>query len=165
VCNSPPPHEAVWTKVLRTERRVLLVPEANPLAACSELHAEQALGETFVDFHPSVDPAWAAFWSLDDERGGPPESVTGDRVVNPQEVLAALGIRSAVTVVPAAVAAVVSGLIEDVRAVPVTDAAPARICLVGHLERLNPLVGALLAFAGGGQSPGVEGRQLRPGPL
>ncbi|HEX4437092.1 MAG TPA: LysR family transcriptional regulator [Solirubrobacteraceae bacterium] len=165
VCNSPPPNAAVWTKVLRTERRVLLIPEGNPLAACSELRAEQALGETFVDFHPSVDPAWAGFWSLDDERGGPPERVTGDRVANPQEVLAALAIRSAVTVVPAAVAAVVSGLIEDVRAVPIVDSPPARICLVGHLERLNPLVGALLAFAGGGQPPSTSGRQLRPGPL
>jgi DNA-binding transcriptional LysR family regulator len=153
VCSSPPPSAEVWTSTIRSEPRVLLIPAGNPLAGCAELCAEQAVGETFLGFHPSVDPSWAGIWSLDAERGGPPERVTGDRVANPQEVLAALAAGSAVTVIPAAVAAVVAGMIEDLRAVPITDVAPARICLVGHLERPNPLVDTLLAFAGGDQPP------------
>ena len=91
VCHLPPPDEAVWSKVVRREPRVALIPAGHPLAAREQLDVAELLDETYIGFSPSVDPAWAGFWSLDDHRGGPPGDVTDDHATNPQEVLAALG--------------------------------------------------------------------------
>ena len=148
VCHAPPAHPEVWSHVLRHEPRVLLVPRRHRLAQRKELLVQDVLEETFIHLHPSVDSGWAGFWSLDDHRGRPPANVTSDRACNPQEVLAALAVRDGVTSVPASVAAVVVGAVTELAAVPVRDAAPTRIALVGHRRERNPLVSSLAAFAG-----------------
>ena len=107
----------------------------------------EVLDETYVGFDPSVDPGWAGFWCLDDHRGGPPERVTADRAGNPQEVLAALSAGSAITAVPLAAANVLSNVLASTVAVPLRDAEPARIALIGHRDQRNPLVAALLSYA------------------
>jgi DNA-binding transcriptional LysR family regulator len=146
-CHLPPPDEGVWSKVVRHEPRVALVPGGHPLAERDEVALADLLDETYVGFAPSVDPAWAGFWSLDDHRGGPPARVTGDHASNPQEVLAALGGGSgAVTIVPLAAANVFANVLAGTRAIPIRDAAPSRIALVGHDDRRNPLVSALLSY-------------------
>jgi len=147
-CHLPPPEEGVWSIVVRREPRIALVPGEHPLAAREELGVADLLDETYIGFAPSVSPEWAGFWSLDDHRGGPPERVTGDHATNPQEVLAALGSGSrAVTIVPLAAANVLSNLLTGTAAIPVRDAAPSRIALVGHDDRRNPLVAALVSYA------------------
>jgi DNA-binding transcriptional LysR family regulator len=147
-CHLPPREEGVWSKIVRHEPRIALVPTEHPLAAREELAVEDLLDETYIGFAPSVDPEWAGFWSLDDHRGGPPERVTGDHAANPQEVLAALGGGSrAVTIVPLAAANVLRNVLSGTAAIPVVDAAPSRIALVGHDDRRNPLVSALVAYA------------------
>ena len=147
-CHLPPPDEGVWSKVVRQEPRVALVPAEHPLAEREELFVADLLDETYIGFAPSVDPEWAGFWSLDDHRGGRPERVTGDHASNPQEVLAAVGGGGgAVTIVPLAAANVLKGVLTGTAAIPVRDAAPSRIVLVGHNDRRNPLVAALVSFA------------------
>jgi DNA-binding transcriptional LysR family regulator len=166
VCHRPPLEPDVWVHVLRTEPRVVLAPRQHPLAKQAELSVDEALDETFIGLHPAVEPAWAGFWSLDDHRGAPPRRVTADRAANPHEVLAALAVRRAITTVPASVAGLIPDLLPGVVAIPLRDADPATIVLVGHEDRANPLVETLLTFA---RAPGGAGglagtAEAAPGP-
>ena len=149
VCHVPPPDPGVWAQPLRSEPRVVLAPSRHSLAECRLLRVEDVLEQTFISLHPSVDAKWAGFWSLDDHRGGPPEQLTSDHALNPQEVIASLAVRNAITTVPASVAAILSNALSGVVAIPLSDAAPTTIMFVGRHERRNPLVVALLTFARG----------------
>ncbi len=157
VCHRPPLESDVWAHVLRSEPRVVLAPRRHPLAKRSALSLAEVLDETFIGFHPSVEPAWAGFWSLDDHRGEPPRRLTADRASNPHEVLAALAVRRAITTVPASVAGLIPDVVPGVVAIPLRDANPATIVLVGHEDRANPLVETLLQFAReiGRAGPGI----------
>jgi DNA-binding transcriptional LysR family regulator len=146
VCHEPRTDSEIWSQVLRREPRVMLAPERHPLAQRREVAVAEVLEETFIGLHPSVERTWAGFWSLDDHRGGPPERVTPDRVENPQEVLASLAVRCAVTTVPASVARLLSNAQTGVVAIALHDADPATITLVGHNDGRNPHVAALRAF-------------------
>ena len=147
VCHQPPPQPGVWSQTLRSESRVALMPRRHRLAGHSHLHVADLLDEMFIGFHKSVEPTWAGFWSLDDHRGGPPLMRTGDSAVNPQEVMASLVMRDAITTVPASVARIVSTAVPDIVAIPVQDADLAIITLVGHQDFRNPAAVALLDFA------------------
>jgi hypothetical protein len=127
---------------------VILASRRHPLAESDALSLEEVLGETFISFRAAVDPTWAGFWSLDDHRGEPPGRVTSDTVCNPQEVLAALMVRTAITAVPASVATVVSNRLSEITAIALLGAAPAEITIVGHADGRNPLVSALMDFTG-----------------
>jgi DNA-binding transcriptional LysR family regulator len=150
VCHRPPPDPEVWTHPLRSEPRVALVPREHALARRTQVGVAELLEETFIGFHPSVDPTWAGFWSLDDHRGGPPRRVTADAAANPQEVMAALALRDAITTVPESVARLVAGPSVNLVAAPVHDALPAQLELFGRKDAHNPRVAALLAFVRGG---------------
>jgi DNA-binding transcriptional LysR family regulator len=149
VCHRPPPDAEVWRHPLRSERRVVLAPRSHAVAGSRELGVAELLEETFIGFHPAVDPAWAGFWSLDDHRGAPPRRVTADAAANPQEVMAALALRDAITTVPESVARLVASPAISLEAIPVTDALPAELELFGRKDSHNPRVAALLAFARG----------------
>ncbi len=146
-CHTPPEDPEVWTQNLRPEPRSVLAPVNHRLAGSPQLTVEEVLEETFIGFHPSVAPSWAGFWSLDDHRGGPPRRVTLDRVANPQEVVAALAARQAITAVPASVGGLLMNVLSSVVAIPLLDAAPSTIVLAGHRDRRNPLVEVFTAFA------------------
>jgi DNA-binding transcriptional LysR family regulator len=174
VCHLPPADPDVWVHTLRSEARIALAPSRHPLSERSELGLAEALGETFIGFHPSVEPRWAGFWSLDDHRGAPPRDVTPDGARNPHEVLASLAVRNALTIVPAAVAGLIPSLISGVSAIALPEAQPATIALLGREDRRNPLVDALLdhtqgvrrddapaASASGGSSPASNGSHAR----
>jgi len=137
----------VWSKVVRRERRVALLPAGHPLAGREHVEVAEILDEPYISFAPSVDPEWAGFWSLDDHRGGPPERLSGDHASDPQEILAALGGGAAITIAPLAAAKVLSQVLVNIRAVPVRDAAPSQIALVGHRDQRNPLVACVLSYA------------------
>jgi DNA-binding transcriptional LysR family regulator len=147
VCHRPPSDPGVWTQTLRHEPRVLLAPTRHPFAGRSEVSVEEALDQPFIGIHPAVERSWAGFWSLDDHRGCPPLHVTPDRAASPQEVLAALSMRRAITAVPASVGRAIMNVLPSVVAVDLRDAAPAQIVLAGHEDRINPLVAALVTFA------------------
>jgi DNA-binding transcriptional LysR family regulator len=146
VCHEPPPDPGVWMQTLRHEPRVVLAPARHPFAQRERLTVAETLDQTFVGFHASIDPDWAGFWSLDDYRGGPPRHMTADRVANPQEVLAALSMRRAITAVPASVGRVLMNVVPNVVPIPLEDVTPARIVLAGHEERGNPFVAALVTY-------------------
>jgi DNA-binding transcriptional LysR family regulator len=147
VCHKPPEDPNVWQELVRREPRVVLVPRSHPLARRSSIAVAEALDQTFIGLHPSIDAEWSGYWSLDDCRGGPPPQVTVDRACNPQEVLATLAARDAITTAPASVAAVIASVLPSVAAIPLTGAAPATIVLVGHKDRRNPLVARIVSFA------------------
>ena len=151
VCHSPPPDENLWTEVLRTEPRVLLAPRRHSLASRGAMDVEEVLAETFIGFDTDVAPAWAGFWSLDDHRGARPLRVTGDRAKNPQEVLASLAMRDAVTTVPGSVARVVASAFDGLRVIELRRANPVVITLIGHRDRRNASVAPLVEFARRGQ--------------
>ena len=148
-CHRPPSHPEVWSRPLRYERRIALLPAGHRLAAAGELRVQDVIDETFVGFSATVDPGWAGFWSLDDHRGAPPASITADRVGSPQEVLASLAAGAGITLVPEAAALILSSIVDGVVAAPIADAARVEISLVGHVDRRNPLVQCLLDFADG----------------
>jgi hypothetical protein len=95
-------------------------------------------------------------------------SITCDQAQNPQEVLAAVALRDAITTAPFSVATVLFDRLSGVRAIPLRGAGRCAIAVVGHADRRNALVTELLTFmlaaaekAGAGQPPGAE-RQLAP---
>lgn len=147
-CHLPPADPEVWSHTLRREPRVVLARTQHRLASRKELLLEDAIDETFVGLHPTIAPSWAGFWSLDDHRGGEPARVTADRATNPQEVLAALAVREAITTVPAAVASLVTMTAgAALVALPLRDAELCSIALVGRNDRLKTPVSALVSFA------------------
>ena len=147
VCHLPPADEHVWTQAFRFEPRVVLAKAEDDIAARSELSVADVVDRTFIGFSPLVDPAWAGFWNLDHDRGAPAQ-ITPDHAANPQEVLAALSVREAITTVPASVAGVIVNVLTGLRAIPLTDAEPTTIVFAGHADRRNDLVDTLMAFAG-----------------
>jgi len=165
-CHAPPLDAGVWGQVVRYEPRVVLAPTRHPLAQRAELELADVLDETFIGLHASVEPTWAGFWSLDDHRGAPPNHVTPDRADNPQEVLASLAVRRAITTVPASVAQMLSTVLSGVVAIPLRDADPSAIMLVGHEDARNAHVAALRAFArkvaAGAPGLGGDWLQLEP---
>lgn len=146
VCHLPPADPGIWAHLLREEERVVLLRSRHPLAQRTELCVADALDETFIGMHPAVEPAWAGFWSLNDHRGGPPRGMTGDQAGNPQEMLAALVARDAITTAPASIATSLYKGLGGLEAIPLRDALRCSITVVGHADRRNPLVTELLAF-------------------
>jgi DNA-binding transcriptional LysR family regulator len=147
VCHQPSPDAGVWCQPLRRESRVVLAAQRHPLASRNELTVADVLDEAFIGYHPSVDPLWAGFWSLDDHRGARPRHVSAGAANSPQEMLALLWVREAITTAPLSVARALCGAPAGVVAIPLRDAHCATIALVGH-ERRNPHIELLRAFAG-----------------
>ncbi len=148
-CHQPPADPEVWCHPLRSEPRMILAPRRHHLSSRDELTLADVLDETFIGLDPAIDPSWAGFWSLDDHRGCAPARLTGDRAANPQEVLAALAMSDAITVVPSSVAGVILNVLTGVVPIPLLDAEQSKIVLAGHKGRHNPLVGTLVSFAAG----------------
>ncbi|MEA2215062.1 MAG: hypothetical protein QOK19_623 [Solirubrobacteraceae bacterium] len=149
-CQPPDLDEHIEVHPVRVEPRTLVVPAEHPLAAGGEARVEQALGETFISYHPSVQARWAGFHSLDDHRGGAPAAVTEDHIATSLEMLGRLGglaVSGAITALPDADAQLVAHVLPSVAAVPLADAAPATVSLVWHAGRAHPLVRALVDSA------------------
>ena len=146
VTHIPPPDENIWTQPVRSEPRAVLAPREHPLASRRQLRVADVLDEAFIGYSAEVDPAWAGFWSLDDHRGGPPLQVTSDQASGPQEVLAALAVREAITTVPASSAAVLVNFLTGLTSIPLVDADPTTFVLTGRRDRQNPLVERYLEF-------------------
>jgi len=145
-CHLPPADPEVWSRPIRREPRVVLAAQGHPLAGRDALKVADVLDETFIGFDPSTDREWAGFWSLDDHRGAPPRRVTGDRVANGHEVLASLAFSTAITTAPAVAGTVLAGLQTRVVAIPLEDAKPSDVVLVGRNDRRTPPVETMLAF-------------------
>jgi len=137
----------VWSLPLRADPRVALMASGHPLAKRRQIVAADVLDETFIALDTSVDPVWAGFWSLDDLRGAPPQHLTGRPSSNPQERFAMIAAGHGLTISSDAHAAIIERILPGVVSVPVVDAQPIPLSLVGREDRLNPLVEALRAVA------------------
>jgi len=147
IASRPTADPRVWALPLRTEPRVVLVPQSHPLAERTELDVAEVLDEVFLGFHPSVDPVWAGFWSLDDHRGGPAPHLTAERSANAQQRFAMIAAGRGITAAPACHAAIIAKALPAVVLIPLRDAHPTILVLVGREERRNPLVEALVGVA------------------
>jgi DNA-binding transcriptional LysR family regulator len=166
LCHLPPADPRVWAHVLRREQRMVLAPGSHPLAARGELAVADVLKETFIGFHPSIEPWWAGFWSLNDHRGGPPLHVTADRISNSQELFTMVAMGNGILAVPACHADLIARALTSIVAIPLSDADPAVLVLVGRHDRRNLPVDALIAVAeelGGESADPQSARAEAPG--
>ncbi len=142
LCFSPAAHPEVRMHVIREEPRCVLMHAAHPLAGRRELRVEDVLEEKFCGLHPSVDPGWAGFWSLDDERGGPAPHVTGDGVTSYMEMVAAVASTRSICVVPMVVARSIAGQAGPLVATALSDAAPVTCALAWRAAGESALTAA-----------------------
>jgi len=137
----------VRAQPVRVEPRALLVHRDHALARRAELDVADALGATFVSYHPDVQEAWAGFHCLDDHRGEPPAQLTEDHALTTLQMLGIMSTPHAVTSVPNADAKLAAQLLPDVRAIALPDAAPAVVSLVWREDTGNQLVNDLAEIA------------------
>jgi DNA-binding transcriptional LysR family regulator len=149
VCLPPAPEHGVSALALRVEPRGVAMAGSHPLARREELSLEDVLDETFIGYHPEVQPGWTAFHSLDDHRGGPPRAVTGDRVTTTLQMAAIIASSQAITTAPHGDLKLAQLALTTIAAMPLGDAAPAAVSLVWRTDNDNPLLAALLDAAAG----------------
>ena len=116
------------------------------------------IDETFIGFHPAVEPTWAATWSLDDHRNGSPPRLA-ERSINAQERFALIAAGRGIATLPACHASIIASILPNVVAIRVQDAKPTTLTLMGPTNRLlNPAVQDLRAVAHGltGESVTIE---------
>jgi LysR family transcriptional regulator, benzoate and cis,cis-muconate-responsive activator of ben and cat genes len=158
-CHRPALEDGVRAQPLRVEPRTVVAQRVNPLAGRTELDVADVLDDTFVSYHPDVQPLWAGFHSLDDHRGEPPRSMTVDRAASSLQILGIMTARKAITIVPLCDARLVEQVHPDLVAIPLRDADPAVVSLVWRADNPNPLVEELVSVArtiaptGSGSSP------------
>jgi DNA-binding transcriptional LysR family regulator len=157
-CHAPAVDPDVRIQALRTEPRAIVAPRSHPLAQHSELTVAEVLDETFIGYHPAVQPIWAGFHSLDDHRGTPAPRITADRALTPSQMLTIIAARQAIIAIPASDAAIVLKVLRGVVAIPVRDAHPAVLSLIWRKSNHNPLVQALAALAAGIRDVHADGR-------
>ena len=153
LCFSPTPHPDVEICALRAEPRIVLASQEHRLAGCEEVAVAEVLEETYLGFHPSVDPTWAGFWMLDDHRGKPPERVTPDQPSSAWELVALVPAGRGIATIARSSATLVPEVIPGLAVIPLSDANPAVLALAYRKDRCNPLVNAFVAMA---QSPEVK---------
>jgi DNA-binding transcriptional LysR family regulator len=144
-CHPPMIEPGVSTCAVRAEPRAVVVHRGHPLAQRTELTLADVLDETFVSYHPDVQPAWAGFHSFDDHREARPRSLTADRVMSSLQMLGTMSTRRALTTVPLSDARLAQQVLPDVVAIPVVDAEPAVLSFVWRTDTPHPLVQALVA--------------------
>jgi DNA-binding transcriptional LysR family regulator len=132
---------------VRVEPRAIVAHKSHPLARQLELDVADVLDETFISYHPSVQPGWAGFHSLDDHRGGPPEHLTSDFAQTTMHMVAIIASGRAITAVPQTDAALARQVAPDVAVMRLSDADPARVSLIWRSEEPNPLVRMFVATA------------------
>jgi DNA-binding transcriptional LysR family regulator len=163
MCQTPELGDDVGAFPVRVEPRALVVSVSHRLAGADGVQVEDVLGETFISYRPDVQPQWAGFHSLDDHRGGPPAALTTDRVATALEMLGRLAvIGDAVTALPLSDARLIEQVLPSVRALPITDAAPASVSLVWARDPGHPRLQALLdcaAASTGTVAPKARGDQ------
>lgn len=146
VCTRPSPDPDVSSQPVSAEPRVVLLPKDHPLATKHELAVAEVLDQTFLGFDPSVDPTWAGFWSLDDQRGGPPQHVVG-QATNAQQRFMLVAEGRGIATAPACHAAAIADVLPSVAVIPLRDADPAVLTLVARTDRQSPEIEELFATA------------------
>jgi DNA-binding transcriptional LysR family regulator len=156
ICHQPALEANVRAHALRAEPRAVIAQRDHPLAKAKELEVSDVLDATFVSYHRDVQRDWAGFHSLDDARAGPPAHLTDDRVLTTLQMLAVMSSSPAITTVPLGDARLAEQVMPTLAAIPVVDAAPAKVSLVWRRDNRNPLLEAIVAAARS-STPGADG--------
>ena len=146
-CHLPAADRGTEIQPVGLEPRVVVVHDSHPLAKREELTVADVLDETFLSYHVDVQPAWRGFHSLDDHRGGPPRATTIERAANTMQMGGIMASGRGITTLPRCDATLAQQVLPVV-AIPLSDAHPAVMSLTWRREIHNPLVQALVAFAG-----------------
>jgi LysR family transcriptional regulator, benzoate and cis,cis-muconate-responsive activator of ben and cat genes len=146
-CHAPMVEPGICVQPVRVEPRALVAHCRHALAGYRQLAVSDVLDQTFVSYHPDVQPAWAAFHSLDDHRGGPPGQVTADHALSTLQMLGIMSSPGAITTVPYGDAKLASQVLPDIVALPLEGAAPAAVSLLWREDASNPLLEDLLDLA------------------
>jgi hypothetical protein len=138
-----PPHEAgLDALTIEASRMLVLMAVGHRLARHDELKVTDILDQPFPG-GPNLHPEWLAFWTLDEQRGGPAELT--DAVENADQMLHVVASGRAIATVPATIA---MGLPHPgVVAIPLTDGPSVLTRLVWRSGDKDPLVGALVDLA------------------
>jgi len=147
LCHAPSAEAGVCVQALRAEPRGVVAPKGHPLARRRKQTVAEVLDETFLAYDSSVQPAWAAFHTLDDHRGSTPRSVTVAGALTSRELLAMIASRQGIAAVPVSECAFICQVLPGVVAVPLCDAHPAVLSLIWREDNHNPLVERLAAIA------------------
>ena len=145
-CHQPELDDAVHAHALRPEPRALVVQTTHRLAQHEEVTVADLDNETFVSYHPDVQPQWAGFHSLDDHRQGPPESLTLDHAETSLQMLGIMSTRRAVTIIPQCDAVFVAPVSRSPRDPDSRRRAGAAVARVADRQP-NPLIEALVTLA------------------
>ncbi len=147
ICHAPMAEAGIRMQPVRVEPRALVAHRGHSLAGYTQLAVSDVLDQTFVSYHPEVQPAWAAFHSLDDHRGGPPGQVTGDHALSTLQMLGIMSSPRAITTVPYGDANLARQVLPGIVAIPLEDAAPAAVSLLWREDASSPLLDDLLEMA------------------
>jgi DNA-binding transcriptional LysR family regulator len=140
---APPRETGVRTLTIETSPMVVLMAVGHRLAQHHELTVADILDEPFPGA-PGADPEWSAFWSLDEQRGGPPR-VIGDAVRNLEQGLEVVAGGRAIATLAASIA---DGLPHPgVVAVELRDGPPVATRLVWRTKDENPIIYSLINLA------------------
>ncbi len=143
LCIEPVAEADIRMHPVRSEPRMLLVPPGHRLAKLEQTNVAEILDETYISYHPDVQPAWRGFHSFDDHRAGPPAAATDDQVTTALQMLGVLATTNAVTALPLADAELVVQVLPGMKAIPVSDAEPGTLSLIWRAEDEHPLVSTL----------------------
>jgi DNA-binding transcriptional LysR family regulator len=139
----PLPARGLRALTLDTSPMVVIAGAGESLAGGEELSVRDILDTPFPGA-PRLDPRWTAFWTLDEQRGGPAPR-TDDDVTNMDEALAAIASGRAIGTLPAWVA---GGLAHPgVIALPLDDGPQVRTSLVFRTDDERAHVRALVDLA------------------
>jgi DNA-binding transcriptional LysR family regulator len=128
---------------IETSSMVVVMVVGHRLALHHELRVAQILDEPFPG-GTDLDPRWTAFWTLDEQRGGPPPCVDGP-VENAEDGLEVVVAGRAIATVPASLA---NGLPHPgVVTVALTDGPAVATRLVWRSDDENRLVRSLIDLA------------------
>jgi DNA-binding transcriptional LysR family regulator len=139
----PPQEAGLSALTIETSQMHVLMAVGHRLAQQDELRVADILDQPFPG-GPNLHPEWRAFWTLDEQRGGP-APVTDDRVESPEEALAVVASGAAIATIPATTAGALPhpGAI----AIPLTDGPPVATRLVWPSDSDNPTVHCLTELA------------------
>ena len=139
----PPPEDGLGALTLDVSPMVVVTAAGHRLAHQDGLTVADVLDEPFPGGQ-NLDPVWTAFWTLDEERGGPARR-TDDDVASVADVLEVVAAGRAIATVPAWVA---GGLAHPgVVALALSDGPPVSTRLLWRADDDNPFVRGLIDLA------------------
>jgi DNA-binding transcriptional LysR family regulator len=139
-----PPREAgLSARTIETSQMLVLMAVGHRLARSHELRVADILDQSFPGC-PRLHPEWRAFWTLDEQRGGPPP-LTDDWIESPDEGLSVVASGRAIATIPATIAGRLPH--PGVIAIRLTDGPPVETRLVWRSGEDTAIVHSLIELA------------------